>query len=86
MEQNNCGLRVLFIIRFYGPDLAISTSAYGLGEYSQSGPYNLMLTSIKVHNCIMLKYIESCLLGEYILHTEDLPLMLNIMASLRNQL
>ena len=41
-------------IRLYGPDLVIFTAAFGLGEYDRSGPYNLILTSTEVNNCLIL--------------------------------
>ena len=41
-------------IRLYGPDLVIFTAAFCLGEYDRSGPYNLILTSTEVNNCLIL--------------------------------
>ena len=52
-------------IRLYGPDLVIFTAAFGLGEYDQSGPYNLILTSTEVNNCLLfhVSLVTSVLIG-----------------------
>ena len=53
-------------IRLYGPDLVIFTAAFGLGEYDRSGPYNLILTSTEVNNCLLFHdaHVKCALIGQ----------------------